>query len=137
MNNNRYAKWRIGMVVFTLLVLPALPAAVMERQAENEIELTAQAAVLMDRETNRVLWEKEPHRQLPPASTAKIMTAILTLELGNEEDLVKVSKQASKTEGSSIWLEEGEEKTVGELLYGLMLCSGNDADSDNRELGLR
>ncbi|MBS3947887.1 MAG: D-alanyl-D-alanine carboxypeptidase [Dethiobacter sp.] len=127
MNNLSRAKWCIGLSLFALILLSATPAKVMEKPAENEIELTARAAVLMDRETNRVLWEKDAHQKLPPASTTKIMTAILTLQLGDEEDPVKVSEQASKTEGSSIWLEAGEEKTVGELLYGLMLCSGNDA----------
>jgi serine-type D-Ala-D-Ala carboxypeptidase (penicillin-binding protein 5/6) len=111
--------------LFLFLILAAPLAAI--TASEEEMEITAQAAVLMDRQTNRVLWQKNAYRCLPMASTTKVMTAILALELGNEHDVVKTSLRAANTEGSSIWLEEGEEKTLGELLYGLMLRSGNDA----------
>ena len=105
------------------------PAAQAEEEdgSEGEGEVSALAAVLMDRESGRILWERNPDQKLPMASTTKIMTALLALELGCETDLIVVSEKAANTEGSSIWLEEGEEKTLEELLYGLMLLSGNDA----------
>jgi len=105
------------------------PAVQAEEEEGSEAtgEISALAAVLMDRESGRILWERNPDQKLPMASTTKIMTALLALELGHETDLIVVSEKAANTEGSSIWLEEGEEKTLEELLYGLMLLSGNDA----------
>ena len=61
------------------------------------------------------------------ASITKVMTALIALENGNLNDIVTVSKSARNVEGSSIWLEEGEKLTLEDLLYGLMLNSGNDA----------
>ena len=98
-----------------------------EEGSETTGEISALAAVLMDRESGRILWERNPDQKLPMASTTKIMTALLALELGHETDLIVVSEKAANTAWSSIWLEEGEEKTLEELLYGLMLLSGNDA----------
>ena len=98
-----------------------------EEGSETTGEISALAAVLMDRESGRILWERNPDQKLPMASTTKIMTALLALELGHETDLIVVSEKAANTEGSSIWLEEGEEITLEELLYGLMLLSGNAA----------
>ncbi len=111
-------------LLLALILLFSLPAA--SRAAEDP-DPSALAAILMDRRTGRVLWAKNSHQQLAIASTTKIMTAILALEYGREDDLVVVSKAAADTEGSSIWLEAGEEKTLRELIYGLLLRSGNDA----------
>jgi len=61
------------------------------------------------------------------ASTTKIMTAIVALEYGNLDDIVTIPPEASGIEGSSIWLSIGEEQRLEDLLYGLMLRSGNDA----------
>lgn len=108
--------------VCLLAILCYLPA-----EAAKEPAVSARSAVLMDRESRRVLWKKNLHRRRPIASTTKIMTALLALEMGNEAGRVVAGPAAAETEGSSIWLEKGEVKTLGELLYGLMLCSGNDA----------
>lgn len=61
------------------------------------------------------------------ASTTKIMTALVAIREGSLTDSVRVSRAAAYTEGSSMYLKEGEELTLETLLYGLMLCSGNDA----------
>jgi len=90
-------------------------------------ECTGEAAVLMDGSSGRVLYEKDSHRKLPMASTTKIMTAITALEYGKPEDIVVIPPEASGVEGSSIWLSPGEHQTLKDLLYGLMLRSGNDA----------
>ncbi|MGB4289339.1 MAG: D-alanyl-D-alanine carboxypeptidase family protein [Dethiobacteria bacterium] len=111
----------IFIAAFLLTLFCSFPAAA------EEPEVSALAAVLTDRESGRILWAKDEHRRLPIASTTKIMTALLALEHGCEEDLITVSKAAASTEGSSIWLDEGEKKTLEELIYGLMLRSGNDA----------
>ena len=87
----------------------------------------ARAAVVMEASSRRVLYAKNPHMKLPMASTTKIMTAILAIEMGNLEDVVTVSPKAMGVEGSSIYLAKGERLTLEQLLYGLMLRSGNDA----------
>ncbi|SDC01254.1 MULTISPECIES: D-alanyl-D-alanine carboxypeptidase family protein [unclassified Candidatus Frackibacter] len=89
--------------------------------------VTARAAILIDAETGEILYAKNPHVKRSPASTTKIMTAILAIENGNLDDKVKVSRRAAYEGGSSIWLAEGEVLTLEELLYGLLLNSGNDA----------
>jgi len=89
--------------------------------------ITSESAVLMDKDSGRVLYARNPHVRRPMASITKIMTAVLALELGDLEERVVVSPRAAVVEGSSIWLEEGEEKTLEELVYGLLLRSGNDA----------
>jgi len=88
---------------------------------------SARGSVLMEMNTGRVLYAKNPHEKMPMASTTKIMTAILALERGNLSDIVTVSRNASGVEGSSIYLAVGEQLTLEQLLYGLMLSSGNDA----------
>jgi D-alanyl-D-alanine carboxypeptidase (penicillin-binding protein 5/6) len=90
-------------------------------------EISAEAAVLLDWNSGRILYAKNPHLPRPNASTTKIMTAVLALERGQLDDEVVTSARAAATGGSSIWLEEGEIKTLEELLLGLMLRSGNDA----------
>jgi len=87
----------------------------------------ARAAVLMEASSRRILYEKNPHVKLPMASTTKVMTAILAIEMGDLYDVVTVSPRAVGVEGSSIYLAQGERLTLEELLYGLMLRFGNDA----------
>ena len=81
----------------------------------------------MEAKTGRVLYERNMGDRRFPASTTKIMTLIIALEKGNLDDVVKVGPHAAGTEGSTLWLEEGDEITLRELLYGMMLHSGNDA----------
>jgi serine-type D-Ala-D-Ala carboxypeptidase (penicillin-binding protein 5/6) len=90
-------------------------------------KITARAAILLDRATGRILFSKNAYEQLPMASTTKVMTSILALESGRLGDVVKVSENAANVAGSAVDLEAGEEKTLEELVYGLMLRSGNDA----------
>lgn len=90
-------------------------------------KLDATNAIVMDMKTGRVLYEKHAYVKKAMASTTKIMTAIITLEKGNLEEVVTVSKKAAGIWGSSINLKAGEQLKLGELLYGLMLKSGNDA----------
>ncbi|MDD6697435.1 MAG: D-alanyl-D-alanine carboxypeptidase [Veillonellaceae bacterium] len=89
--------------------------------------VTARSAVVMETKTGRVLYERNMGDRRFPASTTKIMTLIIALEKGNLDDVVKVGPHAAGTEGSTLWLEEGDEITLRELLYGMMLHSGNDA----------
>ena len=89
--------------------------------------ISAECAILIDGETGRVLYEKRAEEKSLIASTTKIMTALVICEQTNVLDRVKIPKEAVGIEGSSMYLKEGEVLTVQELLYGLMLQSGNDA----------
>ncbi len=92
-------------------------------------ELTsAEGMVTIEQSTGRVLYEKDKDKRLPMASTTKILTAIVAIE--NTKDLDEkheIPKEAVGVEGSSIYLKAGEHLTIRELLYGLMLRSGNDS----------
>lgn len=92
-----------------------------------EESISAKSAIVIEATTGRVLYEKNAFEKLPMASTTKIMTAILTIENCNLDETVVVGKNASGIEGSSIWLSVGEKMKVSELLFGMMLASGNDA----------
>lgn len=99
-------------------------------QALNEItlpETQAEAAVVIDAKSGAVICEKNPDARLPMASTTKIMTAKIVLDTLSLDTVVTVPKEATLTEGSSIYLAENEKITVKDLLYGLLLESGNDA----------
>lgn len=87
----------------------------------------AHSAILMDAKTGQVLFDKNATRRSAPASTTKIITAIIAIESGRLEETVKVSPRAAATRGSSMHLYSGQELTLRELLTGLMLRSGNDA----------
>lgn len=89
--------------------------------------ISAKSAVLMDCATGRILFHKDMDRRSLIASTTKIMTALIVCEQCNVLDRMKVPKEAVGIEGSSLYLQEGEILTIQELLYGLMLHSGNDA----------
>ena len=89
--------------------------------------ISAQKAILMDAETGRVIYEKDADSRSLIASTTKIMTALVVCEQCNVLDRMRIPKEAVGIEGSSMYLKEGEVLTVQELLYGLMLHSGNDA----------
>lgn len=89
--------------------------------------MSAQSAILLDGQTGRVLYEKLADKQSLIASTTKIMTALVVCEQTNVLDRVRIPQEATGIEGSSMYLKVGEVLTVQDLLYGLMLHSGNDA----------
>ena len=89
--------------------------------------VSAHSAILMDADTGQVLYEKNAQEPSLIASTTKIMTALVILEQGNLSEIVSVPEEAVGIEGSSMYLKAGEELTVEQLLYGMMLSSGNDA----------
>ncbi len=95
--------------------------------AQSLPKVEATGATLIEFETGRVLWDKNGTTPLPMASTTKIMTAILTLEKGNLEDIVTVSRKASLAPKVRMNLQPGEKIRLKDLLYALMLQSSNDA----------
>ena len=89
--------------------------------------VSARGAVVIEQQSGRVLFGHNHRERLGPASTTKIMTAIVALEYGDITDIVTVSTHAANIEGSSMWLEAGEKISLEDLIWGLMLASGNDA----------
>lgn len=88
---------------------------------------SARSAILIELVTGRVLYEHNVHEALPMASTTKVMTALLALENAGLDDAVTAGRNAFGVSGTSIYLQEGETLTMQQMLYGLMLASGNDA----------
>lgn len=99
----------------------------------KEPNLNSRYALVLDRDSKAVLYSKDADKRVPMASTTKIMTAIVLLEnLGVNNDLtldtqIEVCKEAGAINGSRLGLKKGDKVTINDLLYGLMLCSGNDA----------
>ena len=95
--------------------------------AEN-LNLSGESAILMDLDTGQILFEKNPHMKLHPASTTKIMTGILAIELGNMDDTVTIDNEIVQlTDGSHIALEPGEQLNFEDLLNALLIESANDS----------
>lgn len=97
-----------------------------------ELPLEAQSAILMDAHSGKILYEKEPHQKLFPASMTKLMTLVLAMEVIESgqiglDDLVTVSEHAASYYGSHIFLAPDEKLTFYELLLGVAMASGNDA----------
>ncbi len=95
--------------------------------SKEELSLSARSAVLYEPETESFLYEKNANERLGMASTTKIMTALLALELLELDDIVEVDKRAVGVEGSSVYLKEGERMDVRSLIYAVLLQSANDA----------
>lgn len=101
--------------------------AAKEETAGEEMQLYAQAAVLMDADSGRILYGKNADQKLPMASTTKIMTCILALEYGNPEDIAEVSSYAASMPKVKLYVRQGEKYYLKDLLYSLMLESHNDS----------
>lgn len=91
------------------------------------LNISAASAVLINSQTGNAVYEKNADKKMPMASTTKIMTAICAIENTNTNMPVKIDSRAAGIEGSSIYLSAGEVISIKELLYGMMLNSGNDA----------
>lgn len=109
------------------LIMPCLSA-----NALGEDDITSPAAVLMDAQSGKILFEKNAHEQRPCASITKVMTLLLVMEALDSEkihldDVVTASAHAASMGGSDIWLEEGEQMTVDEMIKATAVASANDA----------
>ncbi|MFD1018542.1 D-alanyl-D-alanine carboxypeptidase family protein [Thalassobacillus hwangdonensis] len=118
-------KWMVLLTI--VMMIGTLFSTSTPAHADQHLSVSARNAVLMDMKSGRVLYEKAADDQHLIASTTKIMTALLAIESGMLKEKVKASHRAVYTEGSSIYLKEGEKMTLEDLVYGLMLRSGNDA----------
>jgi len=126
------------IIIFLLIIMTAAffaaPYGAEEQPGEEQPYeeqpppvISAQTAIMVEANSGEVLYEKNPEQKAYPASITKIMTALLAIEKGDLDKKVKISENAAGVEGSSIYLEAGEKITLRDLVYGLMLRSGNDA----------
>ncbi|MBE2923073.1 D-alanyl-D-alanine carboxypeptidase [Anoxybacillus flavithermus] len=118
------------MFAIAFLFLPSV--VVRAEQPKIELAPEARSAILIERDTGAVLYEKNAHEPLPPASMTKIMTMLLIMEAIDQgklkiDERVRASEYAASMGGSQIFLEPGEEMTVDDLLKGVAIGSGNDA----------
>lgn len=115
-------------VILTLVILLMFPVAAAASPCPAAPEaLSADSAILIEAKSGRVLFEKNADAERPMASTTKIMTALVAAELSKPEAILKVQADCVKIEGASLYLEENEELSMLDMLYGLILRSGNDA----------
>ncbi|MDE5867047.1 MAG: hypothetical protein K2H31_10680, partial [Lachnospiraceae bacterium] len=101
------------LLMTTVIISEALCAYAKEGNNGTELQLYAQAAVLMDADSGRVLYGKNEKEILPMASTTKIMTCILALEYGNPDDIVEVSAYAASMPKVKLYMQPGEQYRLG------------------------
>ena len=114
-------------IIGTIFLIYCVFLGVAPAIAAEPPEITGETAVLMDAQNFQILYEKDMHKRMYPASTTKILTGIIAIENGEMSDLIRLSWQAVHTEGTHIGLQEGEQLTLKDLLYALLLNSANDA----------
>ena len=134
--------WKKTLIIALLIFCISMPTLAYDEDNENidteelletsnetlnEPNVYSRAAVVLDRNTKTILYEKNMNEKRAMASTTKIMTAIIALENGNLAEVIEVSRKAANTGGSRLGLGAGDKITLNDLLYGLLLSSGNDA----------
>ena len=125
---------RIICIILSLYLMTTLipvSAAAVDLLPEDSFDLGCTAAVLMERETGTLLYAREAHKHMSPASVTKVMTLLLVAEAVdngsvNAEDIVTGSKRAASMGGSQIWLKEGEQMTGAEMVKCVAVVSAND-----------
>ena len=120
-----------ALLLAALLTAAALPAASAEGASAPTLSLSCASAVLMEKETGTLLYEQNAHEQLEPASVTKVMTLLLVMEAVDSgrvslEDTVTVSAYAAGMGGSQVYLKEGEQMSVAEMIKCVTVVSGND-----------
>ena len=123
----RYSRVIAVVTAVALFCCQMVSVRAEEAKTTDELQLYAQAAVLMDAESGRVLYGKNPKEVLPMASTTKIMTCILALEYGNPDEIVEASSYAVSMPKVKLYVRSGEKYRLKDLLYSLMLESHNDS----------
>ena len=118
---------RSGAVGRACLLAPVALVVAMATTASAEPRLTAKAAIVVDAQSGEVIWSRKPSTALPPASTTKVLTAIVAVESGDLDRRLPVSSHAAQTPPSKIHLRTGQQMTVRDLLYAILLKSANDA----------
>ncbi|WP_440706296.1 D-alanyl-D-alanine carboxypeptidase family protein [Heyndrickxia oleronia] len=119
-------------IICLLLLTATISLHAFAAEKSTELAADAKSAILIERDTGSILYDKNSHEKLPPASMTKIMTMILIMEALEQNKLsmnekVRTSEYAASMGGSQIFLETGEEMTVEEMLRGISIGSANDA----------
>lgn len=126
----------ITSMIFSILLAStsSIYAEEKEKNKEQDLKLAedAKSAILIERDTGKILYNKNENEKLPPASMTKVMTLLLIMEALDEgqikkNDMIRVSDRAASMGGSQIFLEAGEEMSINDLLKGVAIASGNDA----------
>lgn len=125
----RYISLLVIALLLTSLWIPTVSA---EEKSSTDITENVRSAILIERDTGQILYEKNSNEELPPASMTKIMTMLLIMEAIDQgklkwDESVRTSEYAASMGGSQIFLEPGEEMTVKQMLQGIAIGSGNDA----------
>lgn len=131
----RIAKKLFVVLTVMVFVFSVIPQGILaEEKEKNDVDLAEQArsAILMEMDTGKVLFKKNPHEKLPPASMTKMMTMLLIMEAIERdeityEDQVRTSEYAASMGGSQIFLEPGEKMSVRDMLKAIAVASANDA----------
>lgn len=105
----------------------AIATSYLETSSSTFPNINSRAYIVFDRNSHSIILGKNEHMKRKMASTTKIMTATIIIENCNLDTTVEISKKAANTGGSRLGLKTGDKITIRDLLYGLMLCSGNDA----------
>ncbi len=113
--------------IFLFILMFLLTNSISYAATYSKPSISGSSGILIETKSGRILYSNNPHRRLPMASTTKIMTALLAIEQGNLDEKVKIKSNSVGIEGSSIYLMPEEEIILRDLVYGLMLRSGNDA----------
>lgn len=121
-------KKKIILIFWILVMIIGLIFLFVKNVSAQSIPtINSQCAVLIESHSGRVLYEKNAHLQRPVASISKIMTAIIAIEEGYLEEYIEISEEATRQVGSSLYLKKGDKLKLIDLIYGLLLRSGNDA----------
>ena len=118
------------IIIFLIIILIGFASpsyGIKDDEQQDPLTISAQTSILIEANSGEALYEKNAEEKTYPASITKIMTALIAIENGNLDKMVKISQNAAGVEGSSIYLEKGELISLRDLVYGLMLRSGNDA----------
>lgn len=122
----------VSLIMMSLLMTAIFVPSTLAKENEVELAEKVKSAILIERDTGTVLYEKNSQEQLPPASMTKIMTMLLIMEAIDKgkltmEEKIRTSEYAASMGGSQIFLEPGEEMTTKQMLEGIAIASGNDA----------
>ncbi|MER2058321.1 MAG: D-alanyl-D-alanine carboxypeptidase family protein [Niallia sp.] len=122
----------ISMLIITCFLTSILAPSTLAAEKKQELVDNVKSAILIDRDTGTIMYEKNSEEKLPPASMTKIMTMLLIMEAIDQgklklDEKIRTSEHAASMGGSQIFLEPGEEMTTEEMLKGIAIGSGNDA----------
>ncbi len=121
-HSNRGQRSAFAVLAIVLTATPALASTIGDLS-----RVTARAALIVDNKTGEVLFARNPNMPLPPASTTKLLTAVVAMQSGRLDRNVKVSKRASSMQPSKAWLKAGWTMNMRDLVYAMLVKSANDA----------